>query len=104
MTKERFKGCGFESHQSRFYSNFYFPFLFFFSLKVPSLSPYPNSVFRLFSVPASVSALLSSLLTCLPWDLGLGEQDWGDGRQKGRESRRGRRDKGRPLALGHTGI
>lgn len=28
MTKKRFKGCGFESHQSRFYFNFFFPVFF----------------------------------------------------------------------------
>lgn len=41
MTKKRFKGCGFESHQSRFYFNFFSPsFLRGFFLKAPIPPPH----------------------------------------------------------------
>lgn len=49
MTRERFKGCGFESHQSRFYLNFPpLPFLFIWLFLKGSrsfFSLYPISVF-----------------------------------------------------------
>ena len=56
-------------------------FYFFFSslsgFFLKGSHPSPPTLSQLVSVPTSASALLSSLLTCLPRVSGRGEQDWG---------------------------
>lgn len=65
MTKKQFKGCGFESHQSRFYGFIYL--LLAFIKK-------QNTHF-IFKSSLNLCLSLNSLLTCLlPNDLGRGEQ------------------------------
>ena len=72
-----------------------------FFLKAPTPLPlHYLSVFQLVSVPTSASALLSSLLTCLPRGAWAEESKTGSGRQKRRESGCERWDKGRALAPG----
>lgn len=91
MTKERFKGCGFESHQSRFYFHLFIFFFFSppFYIWLLLRGSYPFSPYPISSVchPASVQPQppLCSLLTCVPRGLGQGEQDWGLGDRSGRK-------------------